>query len=119
MGPAHYDSSLSRPLTIFWGVAHGEAVGVSLNPCLKWNAEAIEGKLPDLWSAMGVKGLEEGCIRIDRLMANCGLRRKLRPMGASSGDMDRIMECVPWERLASIPRAMERSEARTLMGSLL
>ena len=111
--------AFSRPLTIFWGVAHGEAVGVSLNSCLKWNAEAIEGKLPALWSAMGVKGLEEGCLRIDRLMANCGLRRKLRPMGASAEDMDRIMECVPWERLAAVPRPMDRTEAQALMGALL
>ena len=111
--------AFSSPLTIFWGVPHGEAVGVSLSSCLSWNIESIERKLTDLWSAMGVNNLDEACSRIQLLISNCGLRTKLKPMGVTTKDLDRIMRCVPWERLGTIPRTMKQPEARTLIESLI
>ena len=69
--------AVGGPLTLFWNVEHGQAVGISLTSFLRWNATAIPHKLPALWNALGVNDLDEAVSRITRIMGRCGLRTKL------------------------------------------
>ena len=111
--------AFSQPLTLFWGVAHGQAVCVTLPDFLAWNAEAIPEKLPALWEALGVTGLEEAQQRLTEIMTNCGLVTSLSPMGVTRNDLDLILERLPWERLAQIPRSMNKVDARPILEVLL
>jgi alcohol dehydrogenase class IV len=111
--------AFSRPLTIFWRVAHGQAVGVTLPAFLERNAPAIHHKLPALWAALGVGGLEEALARLTEIMARCGLRTRLGDLGVAAGDLDRVLDHVAWERLAIMPTSLSRRAARDLLQALL
>ena len=111
--------AFSQPLTLFWGTAHGQAVGITLPAFLGWNAEAIKDKLPSLWEALEVKGLEEAQEYLTNLMVNCGLKTRLEQLGVSSKDLDLILDNVPWERLNTTPSPMTRAEARQVLEKLL
>ena len=109
----------SRALTLFWNVEHGQAVGVSLPECLGWNAEAVSHKLPALWDALGVRGLEAAQGRLTQILAACGLETRLGPLGVGSDDLDRILDHVQWEQMDVLPKPMAREDARGILESIL
>ncbi len=111
--------AFSQPLTLMRNVAHGQAVAVSLGACLKWNAPAISPKLPALWEALGVEGLDDAVARVAQIMKRCGLKTKLEDLGFGSDDMEPALDLVPWHRLKIIPREMSRLQAHSLLESLL
>lgn len=111
--------AFSQPLTLLWRVPHGQAVCVSLPACLEWNAEAIPEKLPALWDALGVDGLDHAKQRLTEIMLACGLETRLGPMGVVQKDLDIMLEYVPWERLANIPKPMSKEDARSVLEGLL
>ncbi len=111
--------AFSRPLTLFWGAAHGQAVGITLPSFLAWNAEAIPDKLPALWEALGVSGLEEAQDGLTRLMSSCGLHTRLGQLGVTSQDLDQVLDHVPWERTAMLPRPITRDDAGQILEGLL
>ena len=117
--PPNVCHAFSRPLTIFWRVAHGQAVGITLPAFLERNAPAIQHKLPPLWEALGVGGLDEAVARVTEIMQNCGLETRLGELGVSRGDLDRFLDVIAWERLATMPTDLSRQEARDLLQSLL
>ena len=111
--------AFSQPLTLMRVVPHGQAVGVSLGACLTWNAPKIDHKLPALWEAFGVEGLEEAVHRVDEIMQNCGLKTHLGDLGFGSDDLETALDLVPWYRLNIIPREMSRTEAHSVLESIL
>lgn len=111
--------AFSQPLTLMRGVVHGQAVGVSLGACLKWNAPAISDKLPALWEALGVEGLDDAVTRVEQIMERCGLKTRLEDLGFGSDDMETALDLVPWYRLKIMPREMSRLQAHSLLESLL
>ena len=111
--------AFSQPLTLLNNVPHGQAVGISLGVCLNWNSQAIDHKLPALWEALGVDGLEEAVSRVDQIMHNCGMKTQLGDLGFGSGDLEEILDLVPWYRLGIIPREMSRTQAHSTLESLL
>ena len=111
---------LSHSLLLCCGeYPHGQAVCVSLPACLEWNAEAIPEKLPALWDALGVDGLDHAKQRLTEIMLACGLETRLGPMGVVQKDLDIMLEYVPWERLANIPKPMSKEDARSVLEGLL
>ncbi|MCH6556384.1 MAG: iron-containing alcohol dehydrogenase [Chloroflexi bacterium] len=111
--------AVGSPLTLFWGASHGQAVGITLSAFLGWNASAIPHKLPALWDALGVEGLEEAVRRITQIMERCGLHTKLRGLGVSAADMETLIEHIRWDRLGVLPRPIDRDEMRGLLEPLL
>ncbi len=111
--------AVSSPLTLFWGVAHGQAVGITLPAFLRWNAPAIADKLPALWQALGVADLDEAAGRLTRLLAGCGLATRLRQLGLAEGDVETLVEHMRWDRVAVLPRALSRDDARAIFRDLL
>ncbi len=111
--------AVGSPLTLFWGVAHGQAVGVTLASFLRWTAPAMPHKLPALWSALGVRDLDGAVARITQVMRRCGLETRLSGLGLTASDMDLLLEHIRWDRLEMLPRPLERADARQLLEGLL
>jgi alcohol dehydrogenase len=110
--------AVGSPLTLRWGTAHGQAVGVTLPAFLAWNAPAIAPKLPALWRALGVGGLAEATTRITGLMARCGLATRLGALGLGPGDVETLVDEMRWERVAVLPRPLGRDDARAVLAAL-
>lgn len=111
--------AVSSPLTLFWGVAHGQAVGLTLPAFLAWNAPAIPEKLSPLWAALGVGDLAEAVQRITALMARCGLVTRLGGVGVRAEDVERLVEHMRWDRTAVLPRPLGRDDVRAIFQALL
>ena len=111
--------AVGSPLTIHWGVTHGQAVGITLASFLEWNATAISHKLPPLWDALGVEGIGEASGRILQIMERCGLETRLQGLGIGDGDIETMLEHTRWDRLHVMPRPIDREEMRTLFRELL
>ena len=110
---------IGSPLTLFWNVEHGQAVGISLAPLLRWNARAIAHKTPALLSALGSASVDAACDKITEIMERCGLHTRLSGLGVDRDGVDRIVEHSRWERLALMPSPMTENELReTLVGIL-
>ena len=111
--------AVSSPLTLFWGVAHGQAVAVTLPAFLRWNAPAIAEKLPALWWALGVDGLDGAAARLTALLAGCGLETRLGGLGVQAGDVETLVEHMRWDRTTVLPRPLGRDDARAIFRELL
>jgi alcohol dehydrogenase class IV len=111
--------AVSSPLTLFWGVAHGQAVAVTLPAFLRWVAPAIAPKLPALWGALGVDGLDGAMARLGALLAACGLETRLAGLGLGAGDVETLVEHMRWDRTSVLPRPLGRDDARAIFRELL
>ena len=111
--------AIGSPLTLFWGVDHGQAVGITLTSFLRWNAPAVPHKLAALWAALGVRDLDEAATRITQVMERCGLETRLHGLGIGDGDMGTLLEHIRWDRLGALPRPIEREEMRGLLEGLM
>jgi alcohol dehydrogenase class IV len=111
--------AVSSPLTLFWSVAHGQAVCITLPALLRWVAPAIEAKLPPLWAALGVEDLDGAIARITGLLAGCGLATRLGSLGLGAGDVETVVEHTRWERMAPLPRPLDRDDLRPILRELL
>lgn len=111
--------AVGSPLTLFWGVEHGQSVGVTLTSFLKWVAPAVPHKLPALWDAMGVNDIDSAVERIERMMTRCGLEITLSGLGLQATDMDTLVENVRWDRVSVLPRPFDHDDARSMFTALL
>ena len=110
---------VGSPLTLFWGVDHGQSVGITLTTFLRSQAEGISHKLPALWDAIGVSGIEEATQRLTEIMDRCGLETRLGGLGITEGDLDTLVDHVRWDRLETLPRPLARESVRPLLRRLL
>ena len=110
---------VGTPLSLFWNVSHGQAVGITLASLLRWTARAISNKLPALWDAFGVKDLDEASGRIVQIMRNCGLKTRLGDCGVTPEGLDTLLEHTRWDRFLPLPRPMEREDLRKILGELM
>jgi len=111
--------AVSSPLTLFWGVAHGQAVGITLPAFLRWNAPAIADRLPALWQALGVADLDAAADRLTRLLERCGLATRLGQLGLREGDVETLVAHMRWDRTAVLPRPLGQDDARTIFRALV
>jgi alcohol dehydrogenase class IV len=111
--------AVSTPLTLFWGVAHGQAVAVTLPAFLRWVAPSIVSKLPALWRALGVDDLDGAVARLDALLGGCGLEARLGGLGVGAGDVETLVEHTRWDRTTVLPRPLGRDDARAIFRALL
>ena len=110
---------VGSPLTLFWNVDHGQSVCLTLATFLRSQAEAISHKLPALWDAMGVLGLEEATQRLTEIIERCGLETRLSGLGLKEGDMETLLDNVKWDRLTTLPRPLGRESVAPLLRRLL
>ena len=111
--------AIGSPLTLFWEVAHGQAVGITLPSMLRWTAPAISSKLPALWGALGVNGLEEATGRIVQIMENCGLKTSLSSLGVTPEGLETLVEHTRWDRVSALPTPLGHDDLRRLLQGLI
>ena len=111
--------AIGSPLTLFWEVAHGQAVGITLPAMLSWTAAAMSPKLPALWDPLGVKGLEEATVRIVQIMENCGLETRLSSLGITTGGLETLVEHTRWDRVSAMPTPLGHDDLRRLLQDLI
>ena len=117
--PPNVCHAVGSPLTLFWQVTHGQAVGVTLPSMLRWTAPAIAQKLPALWDALGVNGLEEATERIVQIMANCGPKTSLSSLGINPDGIETLVEHTRWDRVSASSAPLKHDDLRTLLQDLL
>ena len=117
--PPNACHGIGSPLTLFWNVEHGQAVGISLAPLLRWNARAIAHKMPALLSALGVEDTNAACTKITEIMERCGLHTRLSGLGVGRGDISLIVEHSRWERLGFMPEPMTEDELGEMLVEIL
>lgn len=110
---------VGSPLTLNWRVEHGQSVCVSLSSFLRWSAPGIADKMPALLSALSVDSLDEACDKIERIISDCGLETRLSGLGIGEDDIDLIVEETRWERLALLPKPMERDDLKAMLTGIL
>ncbi len=110
---------VGSPLTLYWRVEHGQSVSVTLSSFLRWSASAIADRMPALYSALGVSNLDEACDKVERIMADCGLETRLSGLGVGGDDIDKIVDHTRWDRLALLPRPIEKDDLRAMLTGIL
>ena len=110
---------IGSPLTLYWRVEHGQSVSITLSSFLRWSAPAIADRMPALLSSLGVDSVEDACAKVERIMADSGLQTRLSGLGIEEGDIDLIVEKTRWERLALLPKPMEKEDLKTMLEGIL
>lgn len=83
--------SLSYPMTLHFGVIHGQASSITLPALLRFNAEASLERMTQLAKAVGGNSIESGAKRIQVLLQRVGLKTSLSELGI---DADGVELCV-------------------------
>ncbi len=117
--PPNACHGIGSPLTLFWNVEHGQAVGITLAPLLRWNARAIAHKAPALLSALGVESVDSACRKITEIMERCGLHTRLSGLGVGQDDIERIVAHSRWDRLTLMPNPMSKDDLRDMLVNIL
>ena len=86
---------------------------------LRWTAPEISHKLPALWDALGVKGLEEATERIVQIMVNCGLKTSLSSLGIYPDGLETLVEHTRWDRVSALPAPLGRDDLKVLLQDLV
>ena len=111
--------AIGGPLTLYWGIEHGQAVGITLGGFLRHAAPAIAHKTDALWNALGVSDLDAAVERIGQIMSRCGLETTLSGLGLAERDIDTIVENTIWSRIDPLPEQMDRSQLKAMLASIL
>ncbi len=83
--------SLSYPMTLHFGVVHGQASSITLPALLRFNAEASLERMTALARATGGNSIDSGARRIQVLLQRVGLKTSLSELGI---DAEGIELCV-------------------------
>lgn len=121
--------ALSYPLTSYFGIPHGQAVGLTLGRWLLFNSEVsdrdvvdrrgtgyVKQVIEDLMQMMGCADPRECCRRIEDLMRTVGLQTRLSSLGVSaSAAVEIVVQNVNAERVVNNPRAATEAALRELV----
>jgi alcohol dehydrogenase len=112
--------SISYPMTLYFGVTHGQAVGVTLPEVLLLDAQAMPNRIPDFCEALGASSMGEAAEKIRDMMRASGLCTRLSELGIDRAGIDIIVEhgFTP-ERMSNNPYAFTAESLRTMLLHLL
>jgi phosphonate metabolism-associated iron-containing alcohol dehydrogenase len=80
--------SLSYPMTLHYGVVHGQASSITLPALLQFNGEAERARMVQLAQAVGGNGTESGARRIQVLLQRVGLKTSLAELGIGPAEIE-------------------------------
>ena len=80
--------SLSYPMTLHFGVVHGQASSITLPGLLKYNSETSLDRMMRLARAVGGASIESGARRIQVLLQRIGLKSSLAELGISGDGLE-------------------------------
>jgi alcohol dehydrogenase class IV len=110
--------AVGGPLTLYWGIEHGQAVGITLGGFLKHAAPAIAHKTNALWNALQVDDVDGAVRRITQIMSRCGLETTLSGLGLTKADIDTIVDNTIWARIDPLPAPMDRGQLKEMLTSI-
>lgn len=110
--------AVGGPLTLFWGIEHGQSVGITLGAFLRHAAPSISYKTTALWDALQVPDLDGAVEKITNIMSRCGLETTLSGLGLTTSDIDTIVDNVPISRIAPLPAPMTKSDLKNMLTSI-
>lgn len=80
--------SLSYPMTLHYGVVHGQASSITLPALLEFNAEAGRARMIQLAKALGGASVESGARRLQVLLQRVGLKTTLAELGIDDAGIE-------------------------------
>lgn len=113
--------SVSYPITIHWGIAHGQAVSITLPKMIEYSLSSLGKERSDaLLLAIGAKTIKEAPKKIKSLMESIGLATRLSELGMTENDINTIVsEGYNPDRMNNAPRIPTHSELKELLKSIL
>lgn len=112
--------SISYPMTLHFGVAHGQAVGLTLPEVLLLNAGAMPDRVARFCGALGVRSIEEAADTIRGLMERSGLQTRLSDLRIAEKDIELIVrEGFTPERMGNNPFAFDAQSLRAMLIKIL
>lgn len=112
--------SVSYPITIHWGVAHGQAVSVTLPAFIRYSLSAMEGREKPLLEALKAENIETAARNIETLMKSINLATKLSELGIREEDISTIVkEGYNPDRANNAPRIPTPNELKNILEEIL
>ena len=112
--------SISYPLTVRFNIPHGLACALTLPVFVRFNAPAIQSKIPRLLHALGVKSIDEAADSLTKLMAEIGQPTRLSDLGIGKDDVPWLVEhgYAP-VRMANNPREVAEKDVEEILKQIL
>ncbi len=108
--------SISYPLTLHFGVTHGQAVGITLPEVLLLNRDAEPERAPAFCRALGADSMENAAERIRRMMEASGLATRLSQLGIVESGLEVIVrEGFTTGRMTNNPYTFDESSLQALL----
>lgn len=113
--------SVSYPITIHWGIVHGQATAITLPLFIEYIVSVLEkNRRETLLKTFSVKNEKEAADKVKNLMSAIHLKIKLSELDISNEDIDIIVaEGFDPERTENSPRILSSQELKTLLKSIL
>jgi alcohol dehydrogenase class IV len=121
--------SISYFLTAYFGIPHGQAVGVTLPSLLVFNAntdkedvvdkrgaEYVRNNISELCRFLGTGSADEAAGRITQLIRKIGLETRLAKLGLSKKDIEpMVASSFSSNRMKNNPRLLTKKKLRNLL----
>jgi phosphonate metabolism-associated iron-containing alcohol dehydrogenase len=112
--------SVSYPLTVHFNVPHGLSCSLTLPSFIRYNSEVIEGRILDMAKALNTETVEDFIRKIEEIIVNVKLPRRLSEVGVKSEDINLIVkEGFRSDRAGNNPREVTVEELREVLKSIL
>jgi phosphonate metabolism-associated iron-containing alcohol dehydrogenase len=112
--------SISYPMTLRFGVTHGQAVGITLPPILKLNDSAMPERTARFCSALDAKNIDDAVTKVLSMMKKSGLKTRLSELGIKESDIDVIVkEGFTPDRMFNNPYVFTHDTLRTMLHEIL
>ncbi|OGE24362.1 hypothetical protein A2688_03900 [Candidatus Daviesbacteria bacterium RIFCSPHIGHO2_01_FULL_38_8] len=113
--------AVSYPMTIHWGVPHGQAAAITLPPFIEYTFPVLsKERLLKILDAMQVKSPKEAAEKVTRLMIDTGLKTRLSELGIPKRSISLIVkEGFDPSRAKNIPKVPSPEELECLLYGIL
>ena len=111
--------ALGVPLSLLFGMDHGESVGITLPLILKAFEQHMLDKINPLLQAFRVETFNELIETLVVMMRQCGLKTDFNGMGMDERAIDRMLDYIEWERLGRCPLMFDRQGVKDIYLQLL
>ncbi len=124
--------SISYPITSYFNIPHGHAVGLTLGQMLEYNfgvtpedcldkrgEKYVQNIINNLVNLLGVKNVSQAREKIKNLMSNIGLETNLSNLGVHVKDLEILVEKgFSPERVKNNPRLLTKDSLRKILNNL-
>lgn len=112
--------SVSYPLTVRFKIPHGLACSLTLPSFIKYNAEVVRGRIEDVARTIGTNTTEELIKKVEKLISEVELPKKLSDVGVKKRDINLIVkEGFRPDRTENNPRKITAEDLREILESIL